>query len=141
MKSRWVFVLLIAGLICGGSVLVAQGKGKGKGKGKNHWAGDEPVFSVEERQVITGWYRDDRRGLPPGLAKKDRLPPGLEKQLRERGTLPPGLAKKVQPLPPVLERRLPVLPTGYRRVMIGGDIIIMNARTSFICDILRIAVP
>ena len=34
-------------------------------------------------------------GLPPGLAKKDRLPPGIEKHLLERGSLTPGLQKKI----------------------------------------------
>ncbi len=37
------------------------------------------------------------RGLPPGLAKRDRLPPGLEKHLLKHGSLPPGLQKKIDP--------------------------------------------
>src|SRR5687767_10946725 len=39
--------------------------------------------------------RDYVRGgsLPPGLAKRESLPPGLRAQLRERGELPPGLQK------------------------------------------------
>jgi hypothetical protein len=44
-------------------------------------------------------------GLPPGLAKRDRQPPGLERQLSERGRLPPGLQKRA--LPEDLEARLP----------------------------------
>jgi hypothetical protein len=96
------------------------------------------IFTSGERVLITDWYRsypsDD---LPPGLAKRDRLPPGLEKQLRERGTLPPGLQKRVRPLPYDLERRLRPLPPGYRRGVIGGDVIIMNDHTSVILDVLR----
>ena len=47
----------------------AQGKGKSSGKKNNK-----------------------NSGLPPGLAKKDKLPPGLRKQLDETGALPSGLA-------------------------------------------------
>lgn len=96
-----------------------------------------PVFTRRERVLISDWFRSNRAGLPPGLAKRDRLPPGLEKQLRERGTLPPGLQKKVQPLPYDLERQLRRLPAGYRRVALGGNVILMNEETAVIYDILR----
>lgn len=101
----------------------------------------EPVFTQEERVVIKNWFQTNRSGLPPGLAKRDRLPPGLEKQLRERGELPPGLQKKIQPLPPELERKLRVLPTGYRRVVIGGNVILMKEKTAVIYDMIRNAIP
>ncbi len=91
--------------------------------------------------MIRDWSQSYRGGLPPGLAKRDRLPPGLEKQLRRRGTLPPGLQKKVQPVPVGLERQLRVLPTGWRRVVVGGNIILMDEKTSLIYDVVRIAIP
>lgn len=95
------------------------------------------IFSRDERVIILDFFRGYRSNLPPGLAKRDRLPPGLEKQLRERGTLPPGLQKRVEPLPWELEHRLHRLPGGYRRVMIGGSVIVMNERTSVVYAILR----
>src|SRR5215210_942443 len=39
-------------------------------------------------------YEAGRSGLPPGLANRRNLPPGLEKQLRRNGQLPPGLENK-----------------------------------------------
>ncbi len=101
----------------------------------------EAVFSEHERVIVKNWFRGHQSGLPPGLAKRDRLPPGLEKQLRERGTLPPGLQKRVQPLPFDLERQLRRLPTGYRRVVIGRHVILMNDKTATIYDIIRDAIP
>ena len=101
----------------------------------------EIVFSEQERILIKGWFGTHRTGLPPGLAKKERLPPGLEKQLRTRGTLPPGLQKKMQPLPLDLEHKLRRLPTGYRRVVIAGIVILMNEKTAVIYDIIREAIP
>ena len=43
------------------------------------------------------WQYAGQGNLPPGLAKRDRLPPGLEKHLWKHGSLPPGLQKKVDP--------------------------------------------
>ena len=37
------------------------------------------VFTKQERTLVTNWYRTNRSGLPPGLAKRDKLPPGLER--------------------------------------------------------------
>ncbi len=124
----------------------ANAQGKGHSKGSDQTTGDkirqvlpeaERVFSREEVTVINRYFTDNRNGLPPGLAKRDRLPPGLERQLQRNGTLPPGLQKKVQPLPPELERRLRVLPTGWRRVVIAGNVIMMNEKSAAIYDIVR----
>ncbi len=147
--NRWGAAVLAAflSLSCF-SALSARHSDKGKGRDKS--AGDkvrevlppsEPVFTVHERTVIEGWYHNGHGGLPPGLAKKDQLPSGLAKHLRKHGTLPPGLMKKVQPLPVGLERQLVVLPTGYRRVTVGGSIVLMNEKTALIYDIVRIAIP
>lgn len=95
------------------------------------------VFTEPERVLIRDWFRTHRRNLPPGLAKRDRLPPGLEKQLRERGSLPPGLEKRMHPLPVELERRLPRLPERHRRVVLGGHVIVMSDETGIIHDIVR----
>ncbi len=101
----------------------------------------EIVFSEHERTIVKEWFTSRRAGLPPGLAKKEHLPPGLEKQLRVRGTLPPGLQKKLHPLPLELEHKLRRVPTGYRRVVIFGNVILMNEKTAVIYDIIRDVIP
>ena len=150
---RWLVVhtaVAIVVMAMLGDLAWAQGRGKGKAEPQQKSAGEkvrevlppaEPVFTTQERTVITNWFVNNRSGLPPGLAKRETLPPGLEKQLRERGTLPPGLQKKIQPLPVALERQLTVLPTGYRRVVIAGNVIVMNPTTGLIYDIVRNAIP
>ncbi len=97
----------------------------------------ERIFTTEEVTLVRNYFRDNREGLPPGLAKREKLPPGLQRHLERNGTLPPGLQKKVQPMPSELERRLRVLPTGYRRVVIAGNVILMNEKTAVIYDIVR----
>lgn len=97
------------------------------------------AFSDRDRQLIQEYYAAPARRAPPGLAKRDRLPPGLEKQLQRNGRLPPGLQGRG--LPGDLEARLTRLPEGYARIVIGGDIVISNTRTQVVVDILKGAVP
>jgi hypothetical protein len=95
-------------------------------------------FGIEERYYIVDWFHDlqNLKGLPPGLAKLEHLPPGMQGQLQKNGKLPPGLEEKLEPLPPVLEASLPKLPTGHRRIVIGGNVILLDETTSFIVDII-----
>lgn len=83
-------------------------------------------FSPRERRMISECMTDDRSGLPPGLAKRDHLPPGLERHLQRNGTLPPGLQKRVRPLPDVCAERLPRLPRAWSRVVLSGRIILLD---------------
>src|SRR5574340_457409 len=83
-------------------------------------------FSANDRQAISQCFSSGKSGLPPGLAKRDRLPPGLERQVQRNGTLPPGLQKRVQPLPGACEAGLPRLPVDWRRVILGDRILLLD---------------
>ena len=85
-----------------------KSKGRGKGRGK---------------------------GLPPGLAKRDSLPPGLQKRLEKHGTLPPGLAKR--DIPAGLESKLPELPPGLERIIAGDDVVLLEKATGKILDVIE----
>lgn len=98
-------------------------------------ADDDIIFSRRERRIIVNWVSNHGTGLPPGLAKRDRLPPGLERQLRRNGRLPPGLQRKLRPFPGALEAKLPGLPRGHRRVFLGKRALILTA-AHVILDIL-----
>ena len=129
-------VLCIA-LLCS-CLAFSQGKGNGKGKGKGSDGGSTSVQLSFGRDsaVIREYYRGvPASKLPPGLAKRGDLPPGLAKQLKRNGHLPPGLEKKIYPFPVELERRLPPLPPDYGRAFIGGNAVIYNKSTSIIIDI------
>ncbi|WP_260292957.1 RcnB family protein [Sedimenticola hydrogenitrophicus] len=109
------------------------------------------VFSEIERRTIEEYYRGrfgrpvyeqqrdkaakKQKGLPPGLARRDRLPPGLEQQLERNGHLPPGLEKRE--LPEGLERLLPPRRPEYRRVVVDNDVLLIEVATGLILDILR----
>ena len=133
----------VAALALASSFALAQGRGNGHGNGHgNNKHGDDDdvpayAFSDHDRDAMRDWYHDHRDALPPGLAKKDRLPPGLERQLAERGTLPPGLQKRLEPLPVDLDRRLPRLPEYWERVVLERDVILIDRRTNRILDIIE----
>jgi hypothetical protein len=110
-----------------------HGNGHGKGHEKGH--GHE-AYSDHDRD-IHDWYRAHSSHLPPGLAKRDRLPPGLERQLVVRGTLPPGLQKKMQPCPRELEVMLPPAPPNYAHVVIGGNLVLVNRVNFQIADVFH----
>lgn len=79
--------------------------------------------------------KKDKADLPPGLAKKDELPPGLQKRLEKNGSLPPGLQKRA--LPSDLAARLPAPRAGQERVVVDGDVVLVETATGKVLDILR----
>jgi hypothetical protein len=127
------------------SVSFAQGHGNGHGNGHGHdqdrHGNDEDVrsyeFSDRDGDAMRDWYHDHRSSLPPGLAKKDRLPAGLERQLEVRGTLPPGLQKRIEPVPVDLERHMPPPPPDCSHVVIGGHVVLLNRRTNVVMAVFH----
>lgn len=93
-------------------------------------------FSNYDRELINQYYSyGKQKGLPPGLAKKGKLPPGLQKQIVRNGQLPPGLQAKY--LPYELERRLPRLSQNYVRLRVGTEIVLMDIPTKIILDVIK----
>jgi hypothetical protein len=146
MKSaKWMWACALGMFLVTGSCALAQGHGNGHGKGHNKHEDDddergEYFYKDHDREAMRSWYGEHESNLPPGLAKKDRLPPGLEKQLVRRGTLPPGLQKRLQPCPEELERRLPPPPPDCAHVLIGGHVVLLNRRTNVVVDVFHFEV-
>ncbi len=92
------------------------------------------VFTDSDRRIIHDYYRVDYRGLPPGLAKKGKLPPGHAKRFRAHQPLPPDV--EWRHLPGNVERQLSRLPDGYVRIVVGASVAIMNVRTRILFDII-----
>src|SRR5579863_6104131 len=138
-RMRWlaVFAGVMLVFAFGPAIAQAQGNSHGKGHDKHGDADDqgEHYYKAHDREVMHDWYADHEGHLPPGLAKKDRLPPGLERQLVVRGTLPPGLQKRIHPCPEELERQLPPPPPHCEHVVIGGHIVLLDRRTNMVLDV------
>jgi hypothetical protein len=100
---------------------------------------DPAKVVVVDRDVHVRVIHEYARGgsLPPGLAKRESLPPGLRNQLRERGALPPGLQKRLVPVPAPLIARLPGVPSYYQRYFVGDDLIVLDTRSNRVVTIIR----
>lgn len=137
MKKHVITMLLtgVLALVLSGCVIDPDGVSGRVAVGGEHGAIDI-VFNDHDRALIRDYYYGggaQRKGLPPGLAKKDKLPPGLQQQLVRHGQLPPGL--QYQRFPADLERRLSPLPRGYLRAEIGGSFVLFNENTRVIFDV------
>jgi hypothetical protein len=143
-STKWIVAFGVGVFMLAPHFAVAQGHGNGHGKGHEKRGDDDDpdqgYYKDRDRETARGWYDEHQNNLPPGLAKKDRLPPGLEKQLVRRGTLPPGLQKRLQPVPVDLERRLPPPPPECAHVLVGGHIVLLNQRTNVVVDLVHFEV-
>jgi hypothetical protein len=136
-------LLLVFGVLVFALSLAGQGKGKGKASRESSNSGTtvSVVFSDSDRRAIRQWVQTTpSSGLPPGLAKRGELPPGLQKQLQRNGTLPPGLQKKVSPFPGELVERLGPLPArcDCDRVFLDGKALIIARATRAILDVISL---
>lgn len=147
-NTKWILISAVSCFALTATLALADGHGQGKGKGqdkqdkqenKKEGEGrghDKHYYKDHDRLAARGWYDEHQGHLPPGLAKKDQLPPGLQRQLVVRGTLPPGLQKRLQPVPQDLEVRLAPPPPECAHVLIGGNIVLLNRRTNLVVDIV-----
>ena len=147
---KWISLVALGALLPTGSTAFADKPDKGHDNGhdnghyrdkrKDHDDNDDQRgygFAGHDRDEMRDWYAHNSRRLPPGLAKKDRLPPGLERQLVVRGTFPPGLERQVYAVPVDLDRQLPPPPPDCERVVVGGHIVLRNRSTKLVLDIFH----
>lgn len=145
-----------AGVALGAATGTSQGRGQGKKsakaeqkRGKAEQKRDKKDQKADTKHDGADVIVVDREGhvrvirefgrsgsLPPGLAKREALPPGLRAQLHERGALPPGLQKHLVLVPVSLGRRLPPVPSYYRRYFAGDDLLVVDTRTNQIVAII-----
>lgn len=109
-----------------------HGHGNGHSHGRGHY--------VDHDRDIRGWYHAHYNHLPPGLAKRDRLPPGLERRLIVNETVPVEIRERMQPCPRELEVMLPPPPPNYVHVVIGGNLVLYNRASFQIADVFHFEV-
>lgn len=96
----------------------------------------KPEFTNYDRQNIRGCFYDTA-SLPPGMARRDSLPPELDRQLERDGTLPTELESRAEPLPDACNGRLPRLPSQWSRVVVGNRVLLLDPR-SRIADLFNL---
>ena len=116
---------LLCGIAIGVLASVVTVNAQGRTQKSDRIAGSVHItFSTREIGVIREYYAPRYRSLPPGLKKK----------LARTGQLPPGWQKKFEPFPTDIERRLVILPAGYRRGVVDGHAVIFDDRTHVLID-------
>jgi len=78
--SRSIFIGFVGVLFVSSWPALAQDHGNGHGKGHDkHYQeardDDRDYHYRHHEEEIRGWYTQHQGHLPPGLAKKDQLPP------------------------------------------------------------------
>jgi len=131
---------------------LAKDKGKDKPKGKpakvekrkgdttvvvtDAGRGRRVVFVDADRQAARSWWRQSYgRNCPPGLARKANgcLPPG---QAKKRYVVGRALAPSVVIVGVPSGLRLSVAPAGYRYVYVDGDILLIDAASRLVADVI-----
>jgi len=143
MKTRlWMATCMTAMAVFGGSAAMAQGRGQvnqnrddrsrqqyGDNNGNNsnnQDRADQNRFNDHDRQVTRDWYNEHPKHADRGFRDRDRLTPQYESQLREGVVLSPDLRRKTYAAPDDLRRRLPPAPRGYRYLVVGGHVILVD---------------
>ncbi len=141
MRTRWLYAGAMALLALTSTTALAQGHGRGRGHDKGEPPGqakkedrqDEAQFRDQDREYANNWYyheyrgdRDNRRELPPGLRDRDRLPPGIERQVQRGWVIDRDYRQQLYPVPVVLVRRFAPPPEGCRYVFFGGRIVLVD---------------
>lgn len=151
MKKLHV-VLAVLALVVPSSGALAKSKGKDKHKGKpvkvethkgdtavivtDAGRGRRVVFVDSDRQVVRSWWRQTYgRNCPPGLARKDNgcLPPGQAKRRYVVGQALPSTVV-IGSVPSGL--RLRAAPAGYRYAYVDGDILLIDAVSRLVADVI-----
>ena len=132
MRTRlWIATCMIAMFVLSGSSALAQGRDdrnrqNGNNNGNNQDRRDHDRFDDHDRQVTRDWYRANPKHDDRGFRNRDRLPPQYESQLREGVVLNKDLRRQSYSPPHDLQRRLSPPPRGYRYVVVGGHIVLVD---------------
>jgi hypothetical protein len=119
--------MAMAILASSGRTGLAQGRND-RNRGQDHDSRSyRNRFDEHDRQITRGWYKEHRRRPPMGLRRQDRLPPSLDTQLRVGLVLARPLRARIYAAPADLVFQLPPAPYGYRYVVIGGRIVLIDS--------------
>jgi len=138
----WKFALLAASLAA-----IASGcttSSMTRAAPRSTLASPAPVTSSGVSITLTNGQIDSVRAyfstMPSGTAtgrgrgRNGRLPPGIARNLTRGKSLPPGIAKNY--LPSVVAADLPRLPSGLDYVIVAGKLLLVEAATQVIREVL-----
>ena len=128
-----LFALLIAALaVLGTNPALAGARGPAN---PAQWLHPAIGFSGEERQRIDAWFKRYPDYVTRSYHPDGKLPQAIDRTLAPADRLPRGVAKA--PLPWPLETQLSPVPAGVERAIVGRHLVLLDARTATVLDIVR----
>ena len=125
--SRWI---TLSGLVFALSVTASGTRSHAQDRDHydDHDRGrhDHDRFDDHDRDAMRDWYHAHHDHPPVGFRDRDRLPPEYEGQLREGFVLTPRFLGWIHPVPVDLYRRFPPPAPGYRYVVIGDHVCLID---------------
>ncbi len=104
----------------------------------------EMRFSPDDEAVLNSYFKSGakkaEKGLPPGLAKQGKLPPGWRKKLARGEVLPEAVFKAASPLPKTLAAKLSAPPEGVTTIIVEGKVLRIEEASLKIKDVIELNV-
>lgn len=148
MKKLSILLAVLA-LALAPAAMADKDKGKSKHMGKEHSAEHASgkggkKFSGDERDEIAQYFHSHpsaREQLPPGLAKKNKIPPGWQKKIGVGQRVPDDIWAYRVPLPHEILVKLPPPPLGVIHVRIQDHVLKVVEKTHEVLDDLGLPHP
>jgi hypothetical protein len=126
---------------------VAQGRGNQPNRGQAQKADRaaqaqrraDARFNDRDRQIARDWYNQRQSNPPPGFRDRDRLPPQYETRIQPGYVFEPVVRRRAYPAPLDLTRRFVPAPRGYRYMVIGGQIVLVDVGYR-VADVFRLEI-
>ena len=127
MKTRWLVVAAASALLAmPSSSAVAQDRGRGNDQNRGQAKKAARQFAERDREAARQWYRQNRNRRPRGFRDDDRLPPQFETRLVPGYVFDVEMRRRSYPVPPGLARGFGPPPRGYRYLVIGGHVVLVD---------------
>jgi Ni/Co efflux regulator RcnB len=147
MKARWMIAGAVALLAVTSGVAVAQGNSQNRGQAKKDQQAQaqraqdqrqaQARINEHDRQVANTWASQHRNNPPRGFRRSDQLPQAYQSRLQPGYQFDPYMRRRAYAAPSDLTRGFAPAPRGYRYVVIGGHIVLVDASYR-VADVFRL---
>jgi hypothetical protein len=92
------------------------------------------TLSAEQTATVRAWYGQSVSGNGNGRGRNGGLPPGIARNLERGKPLPPGIAKQYLPQNVIVQ--LPSPGTGLEYIVVAGKLLLVEAATQIVRQVL-----
>ena len=132
MRTRWLYAGAVALLALTGGTAAAQGNGNGRGRenapGQVKKADRQAAtrFADRDRAAANSYYTSHRSAPPRGLRDRDRIPQEQRARITPGYQFDRSTRSQVYAAPYAMTRGFQPAPYGYRYVVYGGQVMMVD---------------